>query len=425
MGKISGGFNRIREGPRQNPFSIIFSFIVGALKWIILIVLIVLIVLIPITIYRSGGLASAYQNAVVTFDKTPVVGPSLRFLGSIVPAIWNPQTSVELTDPSYQWKTNVDENVGNRDLGLTFDEFQTEWRGYFRVKASENQYTQSIIAIGSGKINSMMEDSEVTFECDADDGEIIGEVLNPYGPIQLDEGMTKYFRARCEFQGEDFDIGDKILTPYTIRLKAHYNFNTLGYLTIYTMRGTVLEQKLKASNYNREIIFKDIDNQYLDKKTGEVSSTQTYGPVKLNIRGLFYQPLSEESEDGDVYSLEIDIRRDAYWDGTLKEIQNLYIYTDQDIEIEDTGKFDYVGEDGALKKYKLVSEEIDKLNEVCLNDDNVFESDCWTTSPLPVYLDFRVNIDNDELNQRYIKAELQYIYESEISDVIEFKRDEE
>ncbi|MBU2633782.1 MAG: hypothetical protein KJ674_00900 [Nanoarchaeota archaeon] len=396
------------------PFRVLFFIIAWLFKGPIIVVVflvIILILILPFTAYRSGSLGVWAQEAQISLGKIPFIGPAISTISSVAPAIWSPESFVELQE-EYTWKATVDDNVGNQDLGLEFDDFKAQPDIY-----DKDNIPDKIIAFGDGQINSLMDDSELTFECDADNGEIQGEITNPYGPIKLQEGITKYFRARCEYDGKDFEIGDELQTSYTLRLKADYSFNTLGYLTIYTLS----QDKLEEYKYDKENIFSNINDKHLNKGTGGVESTYTSGPVKLILHGYFDQPLSEEGPfgDGSAYNLAIILKRDINWDGTLREIKNIYFYTMEGIDLEE-GSFEYVEDGGLFKKYRISNGALEELNSRCLNEFKVFDLDCWKGSNVATYVDFIINVNEEELTQLYLQAEVEYIYQSEIKELIKF-----
>ncbi|MFH1209196.1 MAG: hypothetical protein V1663_00185 [archaeon] len=425
--RTKDAYNKVKEGSSVNPFKEFKDIILGILGWIARIVgiaaFIWLVVMLTYTIPNSGGYQKYWLEAKTSVENVPYLGGFVRTVEGVFTASLDPEKFVQ-KQQEMQTQASVDQNVGNTDLGLRFESFKGQ-PDTFSVQG-DNKYGANIVAVATGRIESLMDDSEVTFECDAFDGRIKGEVVNPVSSIQVKKNRMQFFNAKCSYDGNDFEMSDNLQTSYTLRMKANYDFNTIGSLTIYTMKAEVFDAKYEQNSYSREKIFEDegIEDNKLDKSTGKVESTYTYGPVKVILNGMFNQPLNEYGpfQDGGPYTLQIILRRNENWDGTLVGITNIYLSIVDDINLE-SDNFDYVSEyvneEGAFKKYKLKDNYVEELNNRCLNN-NVFDINCWSGNNIATDFDFSVDINNDKINQRFIRIEVEYEYQAQTQEVITF-----
>ena len=320
----------------------------------------------------------------------------------------------------FTWKATIDENVGNKDLGLKFEDFKAQ-PNVFYYNEGDSNIEDKIETFGTLTVTSL-EDSEVVFECDADDGKIKGEVKNPIGAVEFNEGLN-FFTVECQYNGEDFELSGKAQQGYTLRLKADYGFSGMGYLNIYTIKDDVLQRELRRNKGNKNVIFANVvDDKNLDKVTGEVEATYSGGPVKLVLFSNYNQPFTEKGLGSPYYTTRLILERDNWWEGTLKEIKDIYLYIPQEIEIEEEeSKFENIGEDEyQFKIYRLKKETLDDLNSRCLDEFNVFDLNCWSGSNIATSARLIVNDVEDKVSETYIWAKVDYEYETDITEVIRF-----
>jgi len=417
--------------PQRNPIASAWKYpigfffkLLGVAGTILGILSIFLVIFIIITVIGSGTGQYWATQAADYASEVPLVGGIFRNIYAWYPAIKNPEELVVLQQ-ELRWKSTIDKNVGNDHLGLKITNFYAIQNVYDLVIGDE-YYDGEVNALAYIDVESLMEESIVSFECGEKKGKIIGEA-DPPGPIEISDLTTNSFVVECIYQGEDFEL-DKPLTTYTLKFKANYISNSLAYLSIYTMEHDTLQTLLDQYNQDRSIIFGIVGNKdsQLDEETGFVGSTYTAGPVKLNLKAVYNQPFTEKgpSNNKDYYKIYLNIGRNVNWEGVLKEIKNVYFYTYEGVELNEGEYFEYIEDDeDGFMKYRLGESYLEELNSRCFDEEEgVFDIDCWKGSAIEVPVEIGIYDVSSDLGKTYIKAEVEYLYQAYETDVISFAK---
>ena len=319
---------------------------------------------------------------------------------------------------AYGWKTNVDNNKENQELGLRFVR---------NLRTLKERYLtgEEIVATTTVEVSSLKEDSTVAFFCnitqDFPSDKVI--IVQPNEPQKLLKDQTKRFEVACRIPGDTFIIpGDKEVLAKKLRLSAAYDFETDSYLDVYTMQQSNVDILI-----NRGINpFEDEINPNLNKAAGQTTPTTTYGPMKVILRLEFSQPLTEKGPftSDNTYSLGLKIEKSgSSWFGRLRKINNVYINLPGNFELADENfieAFDFketsFEDTSTFKRYKLRQDKINELNNQCsiyrMSPEEC--EDLFDKGFIIARTRFRVNSPEQLLVKDYIGAEVDYEYQSEI-----------
>ena len=320
---------------------------------------------------------------------------------------------------AYGWKTNVDTNKENQELGLRFVRNLRTLKERFLTG-------EEVVATTTVEVSSLKEDSTVTFFCNITkdfppDKTII---VQPNEPQKLFKDQRKRFEVACRIPGDTFTIpNDKEVLAKKLRLSAAYDFETDSYLDVYTMQQSYLDSLINngINPFENEI------NSNLNKATGQTTPTTTYGPMKVILRLEFSQPLTEKGpfSSDNTYSLGLKIEKtSSSWFGRLRKINNVYINLPGNFELVDENfiessdfKETSFEDTATFKRYKLKQEKIDELDNQCSiyrmspeECEDVFDKGFIIIG----LTKFRISNPEQQLVKDYIGAQVDYEYQSEI-----------
>lgn len=415
--RIRDRWNKFVSGPQQDkpwwrslldiitaPFRWFLHYAGGIFGIIVMLVLLVGAVIFAYNYATSGVLQLQTTQLVDTLSKTPILKPILDTLKII--------KDPSITVRQYSWQAEVDENSQNQELGLIFQKFTSLKKTYLP--------NEPLSFVASIKIASLKDDSKVTFSCEDTTSKINGNI-EPKEPVVLPKDSIQVFSVRCDIPTETIKLGEKKIKAETVVLKAVYDFKTNAYIEAYTMSKQLLTEKQN----NLENVFENEENSRLNKATGEVRSQYTAGPIKILINSEYSQPFTEAGPftNDPYYSLGIAIEKaSSFYQGRLNKINNVYLYLPKNFELKEDNLFEFSNEeDEIFNKYKLKEETINKLNSVC-NGPNSLNLECqtyWERGFIIALTSFKVNsLNKPELDKNYIRAEVEYDFQAETSQVV-------
>lgn len=410
---------RIRS-KTPNPF---WAFkLLGALL-VFIIGLVVFFAVIGIIIWSIGFFTNAsetglyqvyFTQADVFFSKIPITNIIYNGFKTLVEVREDPSRIIR----SYGWKTDVDENTQNLQLGLRFiTPFKTLKQTYLT--------NEEVTATTTIEISSLEKESNILLSCNVtkDMPPDKESIVQPSEPIKINKNEIKRFPAVCKIPENTFIIpgdGTQVLAK-KLRLGAAYDFKTNSYLDIYTMQKSYLDSLITQGidPFENEI------NPSLDKSTGQTTPITTYGPMKVILSLQYNQPLTEQGPfTGDntyLFGLKIE-KTSASWQGRLKKINDIYINLPNNFELVDENfQEDYSNQnanlDGRFRRYKLNQGKINELNNQCItyyNSNTVQDCiDLFERGFVIAFTKFRINSLDQSLVRDSIGAEVDYIFEAE------------
>lgn len=302
----------------------------------------------------------------------------------------------EATGGYYQGKVEENQDPRN-ELGVNID----------NLEAADKQFYQNeeVVVWGDLKAKTLDKPVYIYMSCEADGvkGKIVPDKLA--NPEYLNDPKKGYEIERleeipfeCRFIGGQLKAGTN-----SIKVKAEFNFETLGYLKTYFID---IERMRALRKDNIDPL-----RQYgIDEKPKAI---YTNGPVKLGM-GTVDPPVGlSTTKDGYSY---IGVTVQPQWNGRIKNITNLTIQVPKDLEIEKDGDF-YCRSDFEMKEedmegysvYLMREEEIKKIK-----------------TPIDAYKSWRCSISipagktseilgNTPVAIYYYRASVDYIYEIEKS----------
>lgn len=379
------------------------------IKYIIIFAVIIFIIVI-LFVGLTGSFQSGYSQYL--YEKGYNALSKVPFFSSLVETfkvIQDPSTTVR----TYGWQADVDKNSQNKELGLTFQKFTSLKQTYLPG--------ETLSFVGSVKINSLKDNSQVKFTCNAITTKIPG-IIRPSEPFILPKDSTQVFSVRCEIPSDEIKLAGKKIRAETVVLEATYDFKTDAYVEAYTMSKKLLTEKQD----NQEDIFENEDNSRLNKETGEVRSQYTAGPMRVLINSEYSQPFTEAGPftNDPYYSLGILIQKaSSFYQGRLNKINKVYLYMPKNFELSDKEeRFELVeNEDEVFDKYSLKQKEIDSLNSACKNY-NFLDLECqnyWERGFIIALTSFRINyLNKEDLDKNYIRGEVEYEFKAQTSQVV-------
>tara|TARA_Y100000310_G_C20674675_1_gene812292 strand:+ start:117 stop:1325 length:1209 start_codon:yes stop_codon:yes gene_type:complete len=391
--------DRVQKGIGQvtAPFWRVFGLIASIIGWIIGIAFILGLVFGGIVIFnlsKAGTLDEGIEKLEITLKENRLLRP-LSGVIDVLKKLSTPEGTLEITQGS-QWKSTIDKNSINRDLGVKIENFKAIDE---RIKVSELTNTErfpKIKAIASGTILTL-DSSEVMFSCITEDEDKSGEILDQDSIIITYPEIEEFFQIECSYDVESFDINDNLLTDtQKIKIKASYEFTTLGHFSTYILQQDVLDEQKR----NKEDIFSLINDKNLNKAERTVRSVYTYGPIKLTM-GSSSQPYTEESP----YNLYIEMKEDDNWNGDLEEITEFSLLIPEEINII-TNDFEYSNTEGNWDVYRAKNSLIDEFNR---------KEGKITTS-----VKFSINNPPETISQTFIRSRLKYNFNEIKSETITF-----
>ena len=425
-------YGKVVQGPRTNPFSFVFGFIFGLIKWVFFIGL-TGILLILIYAFLTGGTQSGFfqygkEYVSDTIQKVPILSTFVSQFNEIFKTAQDPSRIVRRGN----FEATVDENSENEELGLKFENLKS-------LKQSYLKDDEEINLIATTKITTLDDKMKIIFTCKDKTSDINGKIdlgggLQDQEEIEIQENSNQVFPVQCVLPlKENFDNGniafssEQKIKVERIVLSADYNFKTQAYVEAYTMNSRLLKEK----QYNEENPFKDEINSRLNKDTGEIKSKYSKGPIKVLINSEYSQPFTEQGPflRDSYYNLRILAEQLTLSQGTLNKINNVYLYIPENFEILEDDKNDFEYDEGIsndynepiFKKYKLKNEMLRNINEYC-DERRLSETECesyWKTGISLGKTKFKiVNLNQDELDKYFIRAEADYDFKLETSKTI-------
>jgi len=408
--------NGIKRGLRTgfSPIKYLFNIFFG----IIGLLLVTFIILIPVSmIWVENPLVSYFYNKVTDPLINTGFGNFVKKGISTLSIPFSEKKQVELLE-SYSWKTSIDENSKKQDLGVKITSFKAS------NDKLETRRFNVVEAIAEGYASST-DPTEIKFLCLTEDDEKEGEVANKNNILQISGNRKEYFALKCIYSKDLFEIDANDATDSKkIKIRASYEFLTEGYVPIYFVQESVLNQLTEENSKSNYNIFKsnDIQDENLNEEEGTVSSVYTKGPIKLILRSISTQPYTEEGPfgPGSDYTLDIKIDDVQEWTGNLEEIKDLLIYIPDEISIN-SENFEYSREENNFNIYSAKSSLINSLNNICKSKkDSLIEEDCWRSGVITTSMEFSINNAPEELSKTFIRTKLNYIFNDEKQDTITF-----
>ncbi|MBL7148098.1 MAG: hypothetical protein ISS82_04700 [Nanoarchaeota archaeon] len=330
------------------------------------------------------------------------------------------EKQAELVEESY-WKSNVDINSKNDDLGVRINKFEVVINNIDSEKFL-SQEGSKIEALAEGHA-STIESIEIEFSCLTEDNKL-GEVANQNNILSLSENRKQFFTVKCVYDKDLFDIDQNEAIDFQkIKIKSSYEFVTESYLPIYLLQKDILDLKRE----DNEDVFEDVDDSNLDKNKGITSSVYTEGPLKLVLRSLYTQPFTEEGPfgSGSYYTLDIRLDDNVKWTGNIEEIEEIYLLIPDEVNIVTTDFEEMNLEDG-FNVYRAKASLIEKLYEQCeakslLEDlQNIIDEDCWRRGDMITSLEFSIDNAPEEISKTFIRAKVKYRYGDIKQDTVNF-----
>ena len=325
---------------------------------------------------------------------------------------------------SYSWKSTIDENSNKQDLGVKITSFRAN-NDIIDITTSERLASfKETGAIVEGYASST-EQTNIEFSCLTENG--IGVFANQFNILQVSKNRKEFFTRRCIYPKNSFQIDtNKVTDSQKIKIRASYDFTTESYIPVYFIKKDIFDA-LREEGSRGPVRFKynifeenNIQDEHLNKQDGTVSSVYTKGPVKLELRSQYTQPLMEE----DSYILGIRLYDDLSWTGNVEKINELDILMPQEIDII-SENFEYVTEEDNFKVYKAKDSLIQELNDVCKPVKQsilkeLIDEDCWRRGNIVTSIEFSINDAPDELSKTFIRAKVNYKFSDEKQDTITF-----
>jgi len=353
-----------------------------------------------------------------TISNTKILSPIYTGLKDTLKFVNDPT----VIERSAGWKSEVDNNKDNQNLGLRFI------RKFSPIKPRilPNEEATLTTAV---EISSLKQDSNIRFSCTSkniEDGVI---KVSPNEPVKISKNEIKRFDIVCRIPGDTFkDLESGLqVAEKKIKLNAVYDFKTESYLDIYTMQKSYLDN---AINHGINPFEKEI-NPNLNKNTGETIPITTYGPMKLILRLDYTQPLTEQGPftNDNTYNIGLKIQKtSSSWFGRLNKINQVYISLPKNFrlvdenfeEVFDFSDTNYEGDTG-FKKYKLNQKKIDELNNQCDLSSKISQecNDLYEQGFIIAFTKFKVEgLDQPTLLKDLIRAEADYDFQAEASSSI-------
>ena len=365
---------------------------------------------------NSSGATQVWSTRAETaIENTKILTPPYNVLKNVLRFTKNPA----IIEEQFGWKTEIDKNKNNQDLGLKFI------RNFAPLK---QRYlpNEEIVLSTAVQVSSLKDDSSISFFCnvtkDFSPDKIIS--VSPNEPQKLAKNERKIFDVVCRIPGDAITLpSDKEVLAKKVKLNAVYDFKTKSFLDVYTMQKFYLDNLINQGGDPFEDEYKI--NPNLDKSLQQTIPTTTYGPMKVILRLDNTQPITEQGPftNDNTYNLGLKIQKtSSSWFGRLNKINNVYIYLPNNFELVDDDfeeafdfkETDFSGE--SFKRYKLKQEKINNLNDQCKNYrlsndecDNLYDQGF-----VIAFTKFRINnLDSPTLTRDFIRAEVDYDFQAE------------
>ena len=399
--------------------------------WKIIIILAILIII--YFLLMASGIAPAWMNfgavstaqAQADLENTGVWNSLKNSLGTTLKTIQDPNR-VYTENPSVN--AEVEQNTNNQQLGLKVENFGPI------SNLNSFKENEKVELRGRVLISSLEDDASVTLNCilpesDSDAEEMNQKVIVYPQKVSLTKGQVKTISVLCTYPNGfklDPDSSKKVVSK-KIYLTASYDFKTLASLDSYVLPDQVfqayIQEALKKTNGNPyPLIFDKEQNSKLNKQTGKVTSTFTYGPMKLAIDIEENQPLLEIGPYGDdsYYTLVIQLTKSSsLFTGRLKQLKSLTIEIPENLELEPNAPLDPGETTEGFTSYTLTAEDLRTQNTKFINPkilDPILEK----------RLKLKVSqLNRETLEKTFILADVNYIYEDKYGTTIVIAKSEE
>lgn len=426
-GRFAGrSYEKFMEGPKTSPFSWIGRFILALIKWAFFIGVLILIYLFLTGAFKSGLSEYGKERATEAIQKTPFLSDTLAKATEFFKIVKDPSKS--LREPGF--KGEVDES--SEESGLKFENIKSLKRSYLKDD-------EEIIVISTIKVTTLDENMKIRLSCNATTHDIPGKVdmgngLKDYEEVTFEKNSNTIFTLECIIPLKDNNdkikfSGEEKIKPERIVISAEYNFKTKAYVESFTMSASLLKQK----QYNSEEIFENEFNSRLNKKTGEIKSKYSKGPIGVLINTDTSQPFTEKGPFGgdSYYTLRV-LTKPVYtsFQGRLNKINNVYLSLPDNFEILEDNKNDFESYDEGnafnldeeikqnYRIFKLKRKTLDEINLYC-NKRDLNELECeayWKSSLILGTTKFRITqLDKEELDKNFINVQANYEFKSETS----------
>jgi len=407
-------YERFMEGPKRNPFQVVFGFFGALIRWLIFIAAILLLIMIFTAGFNatSKGLTQTYATRLeVAITNNELLAPVYTGIKDVLKFTKDPT----LIERQYGWRTSVDDNKDNLKLGLRFiRQFAPEQPRY---------ETRDEILLSAGvEISSLKDNSYVKFSCNADEIPKEKISINYNQPVLIQKNEIKVLDVVCRIPASTLKIPEgRELSSQKVKLSAVYDFETTSTLGVYTMQQAYFDNLMNKGINPLE----NINDPNLDKNARQTIPEATYGPMQA-VLGLSYsQPLTERnSAEDDTYNLRLKIQKSSSsWLGRLSKINQVYIYLPTNFELVDENfkevqdlSVEELAEISGSKKYRLDDEKINGLNNQCnlyYKSDPQGCKDLFERGFIITTTKFRANSLEPSLVYDFIGAEIDYDFETE------------
>jgi len=197
-----------------------------------------------------------------------------------------------------------------------------------------------------------------------------------------------------------------------IYLLSSYDFKTLASLDVYTLPSQVFQayeqQAVNSDISPYSLIFQKEQNSRLNKQVGKITSTYTYGPMKLAIDIVDNQPLTEQGpfDNNPYYTLVVQLAKSSStFTGKLKELKSLKIKVPENLELAEDSPLTRESTEDGFTSYSLTKSQIDIQNKRFTDPNNL-------DPKLEIILKLKVSeLNKDSLEKTFILAEVNYVYE--------------
>jgi len=299
----------------------------------------------------------------------------------------------QATGGYYQGKVEENQDPRN-DLGVHIANLQAADKEFYQ--------NEEVIVWGDLKAKTLEDPINLFMSCEAGDikGEIRPEKLSKINPAERHTiQQLEQIPFECRFQKDELEAGTT-----SIKIKAEFNFNTLGYLKTYFMD----VERMRA--LRKENV--DPLRQYGINKVSD--AIYTNGPVKLGM-GTVDPPLGLGT-GSDAYSY-VGVTVQPQWFGKIKNITSVQIQVPVGLDISDPGSSSYCRQgftmtDDDKEGYAIYDMTKSEIKKTKVPIDTYKSWRCSIKVPSSITPDI---LGNTPITTHYYRAEVGYIYEIEKS----------
>ena len=383
------------------------------------------------TFFSTGaGGAAAKTAGIAAQEKVPGLVQTLG-LENIYYAIVDPKQL--FTDP---FTPVVDENYQSTDIGVKIEEFKQIGQAFEHdpIILRGAIRAQGLYDPSAQEYRSLTLTAYCTLE-DYEEGKKFPATLDsPFSSGNQVEVLggkgSEYIEATCEFpQGMSIASTTKVIEVKEAKLLVGYEFETWGYLPLYTLNKKDLYELRKKG----ESIFEFYAiNEPLLNSDDTIQSKASEAPVRLGIGTYQAQPFT----DGPSYWLTVTLRNNAVWGGQIGKLSSLEVEIPPGFVMESDPRFGTDTLESADKScsfeplgdtteqdweiYVLKPELLAKLNKDChaytLRDVALTEKQCFDIFKRDMSFNCRMKIikpvENTQPIQLPVHATARYLYQT-------------